>query len=280
VDVEHGMPKSVTIFITTARSGTQRVAASLQAADPDDAIVTHEPIAYRYRPRQFLRAYERMNDLWLIPDVEAHLQDILAIDDQLSYIEVGFPCFAAIPLFHELFGDRLRVVQLVRHPVPTSASLVTHDWYHDVLKKHVRDHVAILPTDPSAFQKHYAKRWHELSQYEKCLFYWTEIHLYGLEIQWRYHQVPFLRVRFEDVISEPGSYLKQLVEFVGLPYRREIAAGSGERVDRYEYKAKLRIDWSEIHDHPMAVALAESFGYDISNIDPRGFESRYQQEES
>jgi len=138
-------------------------------------------------------AYDQTDELRAIPAVGNHLREIAAIDENKIYVEAGFPSAATIPLFHQLYGDRLKIVQLVRHPILASASMTTHGWYSKT-RADLREGVLLLPTDAGAFQKHYAQRWASLSRYEKCLFYWTEIHMYGIEMHWHYSNVPFLRV--------------------------------------------------------------------------------------
>jgi hypothetical protein len=93
------MPGSVTIFITTPRSGTQWVADTVGKAYGELAVVQHEPIKYAYRPREFMRAYDRVEEEQRLPAVAAHLEEIAAIDDSLAYVEVGFPAVASVPLY-------------------------------------------------------------------------------------------------------------------------------------------------------------------------------------
>jgi len=267
------VPRFVTIFVTTARSGTQWVAQTIKESYPDSAVVTHEPIGYEYRPRQFIRAYDQTEELRAIPAVGNHLRDIAAIGENKIYVEVGFPSAATIPLFHQLYGDRLKVVQLVRHPILASASMITHGWYSKT-RAELREGVLLLPTDAGAFQKHYSQRWASLSRYEKCLFYWTEIHMYGIEMHSHYHNVPFLRVRFEDLIASPERHLRDLVEFVGLPFLPELKQQTSQSTDRYRFQTGHKIEWQTINDHPLTVALAQYFGYDVGTDDTT-FGARY-----
>ena len=77
------------------------------------------------------------------------------------------------------------------------------------------------------------------------------------------------------LISEPDNYLRELVEFIGVPYRPEIATRTAQRIDFDQNESGLRIDWAKIREHALAVALAESLGYDVSEIDERGLARRY-----
>jgi len=39
-----------------------------------------------------------------------------------------------------------------------------------------------------------------MSPYEKCLFWWTEVNLFGLEFEERFTRVPFLRIKSEKLL--------------------------------------------------------------------------------
>lgn len=118
-----------TFFITTARSGTQWLAHNLSVHYQNELRAAHEPIGYAYRPKVYLRARERLDELSALPAVRKHLDDIHRVLQTRSYIEVGFPAFAMAPLLVRELGAQLRLVQLVRNPVRIAASLVTHRWY-------------------------------------------------------------------------------------------------------------------------------------------------------
>ena len=62
-------------FITTARSGTQWVAAALAHLFDHSLVVAHEPVGYAYRPKVYLRAYDRLEQLRAEPQVAKHLDE-------------------------------------------------------------------------------------------------------------------------------------------------------------------------------------------------------------
>jgi hypothetical protein len=268
------VPASVTIVVTTPRSGTQWVAETLGAAYQDLALVTHEPIGYAYELRRFLRGYDRTQELSQIEAVGAHLDEIARLPDDTVYVEAGFPCAAAVPLFYERFGEKLKVVQLLRHPVRTSASLVTHGMYHETHREDLRESIALVPWDEGVFGVYYSGRWAQMSQFEKCLFYWTELHFYGLELSSRYPELPIFRVRFEDLIETPERALAALMDFIGLPYRAEMVKRTQEKIDRFPGQKRERVDASQIRDHALSVVLAERFGYEV-DLDRKAIRNEY-----
>src|SRR5947199_1228789 len=113
-------PGTATVFLSTGRAGTQWVASVLRANYSDLAVVTHEPIAEAYRPRDFYRRYEDPEAVAAIPEVAAHLDRVCQILQSRDYIETGWPVYAAIPLVVGRFPGRARVVHLLRHPVRTA----------------------------------------------------------------------------------------------------------------------------------------------------------------
>jgi hypothetical protein len=266
--------QTATFFITTARSGTQWLYAALQAAYSDLLAVEHEPIRYAYAPKRCLRNPAALAALRVEPVVRQHLDRIHEVLRHKSYVEVGFPAFAAAPLLAEEFGTRLRLVQLVRHPVRVAASVVTHQWFDPGQRDDIQADIAPTPTDSGVRLKHYRDQWAHMSPFEKALFYWGEVHLYGLEVRDQLPAVPFLQLTFEDLVAQHAAH-QRLVAFLDVPYRPAWSAAPARRVDKYRWITAHTIDFSDVYKHPEIVALAERFGYDVGDIQKRSFMMRY-----
>jgi hypothetical protein len=269
------MQGHATFFITTARSGTQWLATALKSVYSDLARVEHEAIGYTYRPKLYLRAHDALEDLRSTPRVASHLRGIQADLEHRNYIEVGFPCFAAAPLLHHEFPQKLRLVQLVRHPVFAAASMVTHQWYRGTRTDNLESTITLQPSDAGVYQKEYIDRWNSMSTYERCLFYWTEVHQFAQEVRDQLPDVPFHTVRMEDLVRDPEYYLRDLVDFLGLPYREELLQWVGVRVDFHQKKTGQLMRWQQICDHPLTMKLASDFRYDIETINNWQFQRRY-----
>jgi hypothetical protein len=151
-------------------------------------------------------------------------------------------------------------VHLVRNPVFTAFSLATHVVYDrdDWIARG-----AITPHDPGVVQKELRSSWKQMSMYEKCLFWWTEINLYGLELAREHPDVPYLLVRYEDLFA-PGApeTLRRMVEHCGLPFHEALAAAREQTVDGFRQKAEPA-DWDLIFRYPRTVALARELGYPL-----------------
>jgi hypothetical protein len=267
---------TVTFFITTARSGTQWVHEALRHLYADLLVVEHEPIRYSYSPKLCLRNPAAQAALRTHPVVRQHLNAIHKAIEERDYVEVGFPAFAAAPLLWQEFGERLRIVQLVRHPVRVAASIVTHRWFDSNPwdRADIKEHVVLSPHDPGVCMSHYADRWAGMSTFEKALFYWAEVHLYGREVRDGLFPVPFLQVNFEDLLADQEAR-RRLAQFLGLPYRSKWNDFPQRKVDRYQNQTHNTIDLGRIQRMPEIVNLAADLGYDIDEIENSELQQRY-----
>jgi hypothetical protein len=267
---------SVTLFLATPRTGTQWLARSLGHVFEDLALVEHEPADYEYEPRRMLRRDDQRS-LLRVTVIDEHFGRIReTLGSGRHYVEVGFPAFAAVPLFADVFGPDLRVVHLVRHPISTAASMVTHGWYQPRRRHDLGLKVAVTPFDSGVVQSGYGDRWQTMTPFEKCLFYWTEVHLYGLEVERAFASIPFLRLRFEHLFSRSTEALPRLTEFMGLPWRAQLLEHVSEKVDRWPEKTGRMLAWRRIEQHATAMEVAKGFGYTLADVEPASLVARYQ----
>ena len=264
---------AATFFISTGRCATQWFASLLTQHFHGEVVVTHEPIKAAYRPKRNLRS---VDDLGIAGNqlVQRHLADIgRTLDSGKSYVETGWPCYAAMPMLAAHFGARTRFVHIVRHPVHVALSLATHrvyqrnDWIADA---------AINPFDAGVVQKDLAPAWAQMSEYEKALFWWTEINLYALEMQKALPGSEFLSIRYEDLFATPAQpqLLAKVLDFMGLPHKAAMNIELGQRVDSYAQRAR-DVDWRRIFRYPRTCELAESFGYRLDALSDRELQRRY-----
>jgi hypothetical protein len=266
---------SAIFFVASARSGTQWLCHTLRTIYGDLLAVEHEPIGYAYAPKRYLRNPAACAELRQNPAVRQHLDSIHRTLKTKSYVEVGFPAFAAAPLLWAEFGERLRLVHLIRHPVRVAASIVTHRWFDPGHRARIQADIALVPTDPGVILRHYERRWAEMSAFEKGLFYWAEVHLYGLEIQDKFVPVPFLRIELESLLMHMESRAR-LAQFLGLPYRPEWNDAPNNKIDVYHRQTSTKIDSQETRSLPEIANLAARFGYDVDAITRSEIQHRYQ----
>jgi hypothetical protein len=263
----------VVFFVTTARSGTQWAAAKLRDAYPELLVVEHEPLKYRYEPRTHIRDIGRLRRLAGRPDIRAHLDHIHDIAGERTYVEVGFPAFAMAPILREEFGDRLRIIQLTRHPVRVAASIVTHHWF-DGTRPDIERCIVPTPLDPGSALHDYAGRWNQMSAFEKALCFWYEVHTFGVEQEAMSPPGTFARFQFERILTDPDVQ-SQFCDVLGLPPAMDWEQAPAERVDKNRHHTSQPIDWSAAEHLPEVRQLASELGYELDEVDQAELAHRY-----
>jgi hypothetical protein len=263
----------IVAFLSTGRCGTQWLAAGLRELYPG-INVEHEPIGPLYKPRKYFRCYEDAEAPLGEAAVAAHVERL--VQERRPYVETGWPLFAALPLFARCFPERLRIVHLTRHPVPSALSHLAHNSYAGSGRNDAYTRWATLGAgDPGVFQANYSDRWEKLTPYEKCLFWWTEVHAYGLELPGRLGSVPFLRVQSEPLLEGDRPELERLLRFIDLPWDDGFLARSGRVIDRWHHHTAEKVEPMQALDHAMTLDVAGRLAYDVAQVDVAALNARY-----
>jgi hypothetical protein len=264
-----------TMVLSSGRCGTQWLTQTIADVYGDTVRVEHEPVGPLYSPRRFFRAYADPAAVLAVPEVRAHVERVAATT-QPPYVETGWPLFAALPLYASMFGSELRVIHLTRHPVPSALSHLAHSSYAGSPRDDAYTRLATLgPSDARVFQPDYAARWDELTPYEKCLFWVTEVGMFGLEFEERFPEVPFLRIKSERMLGGDPETLRALVNHIGLGWDARWVGRTNERVDRWNHRTDLDVDPLAIERHPAALATASRLGYSGTDLDLEALRERY-----
>lgn len=260
-------------ILSTGRCGTQWIAQSIGNAYADHVSVEHEPLHDRYDARKMLanRASSTVPPT-LTQRVQTHLDGIQRELETRSYLECGHPCWSSIPYLAERFAGRIRIIHLIRHPVFTSYSWLTHGAYQPPLAPHLREKVLLSPHDEGVRFPEYARLWAELSPFEKCLYYWAEVHAFALDLQTRL-DARWLRLKYEDVFGGDG--IQQLLSFLELPAREVVFEQRTTHVDQFRYLTGAWQDWRLVRKHPHVVRVASQLGYDTDQVDEDALNRRY-----
>lgn len=269
-----GSSQPVVMFLTTGRCGTQWLTAGLREAHPE-LEAEHEPIGPLYAPRRHFRAYDAPEGVLDEPAVRDHVARIEG--SRRTYVETGWPLFPVLPLLARRMPERLRVVHLFRHPVPTALSHLAHSSYAGSPRDDPFTQLATLgPSDPHVLHPEYASRWTGLTPYEKCLYWWTEVNEFGLEFAEREPQIPLLRISAEDLLSGEGETLPCLLDFIGVSFDPSWRDRLEMVVDRWHHHTEQMADPHLVLRHPATVAVAGRLGYDVSAVDPDALRARYE----
>src|SRR5438270_2544949 len=160
--------QAIVMVLSTGRCGTRWLTAGLRELHPE-VETEHEPIGPLYQPRRYFRRYEHPEAILEVPEVAAHLEWVER--RRVPYVETGWPLFTALPPLAARVPERLRIIHLTRHPVPTALSHLADNSYADGARDDAYTRLATLgPNDSNVYQPEYATIWDELSPYEKCLF--------------------------------------------------------------------------------------------------------------
>jgi len=257
--------KHAVLFLSTGRCGTQSIAKVLQQLCNDYAVVEHEPIEFGYKPNLYFRCdpdYFAKNKNEQVCD---HLETIKETLESRIYIETGWPCYSHIPFFIQALNNKARVIHLIRHPVKVAASLTTHDFYEPANSNGFNVYGALSPYIEGTVLKEYKTRWEEMSRFEKCLYHWAEINLYGLWLQVTYRNIPFLRIKAEKLFENPEGMYRQIMKFIGIPWKKDISKEI-HRVDNYARQTREPISPELLLQHPEIIRVMNEFSYSGSSI--------------
>jgi hypothetical protein len=151
-------------------------------------------------------------------------------------------------------------VHLVRHPVPTACSWLSHGLFAPPVLPHLPTKEFLTPFDAGVGFPEYRGVWAELAPIEKCLFYWAEVNAFGLAVE-KAGTTPWLRLRYEDLFGPDGRSLRDLCRFLGMSESKAGGIERGRRVDEHRF---LLPDWPEperILRHPQVMEVANRLGY-------------------
>jgi hypothetical protein len=264
--------KRAVFFLSTGRCGTQWLARNLAATYPDRAAVEHEPLHDGYRSRELL-ACPDLSEAGSAATIGGHVSEIEAVLRTSMYIECGWPSWAALPYLAKHFAGRVAIVHLTRHPIPTACSWVTHRMYQPAVIPGLHpEKVPLSPFDAGVMLPEYRRIWDSLDPFQRCLYFWTEVHRFGLELEAKVGAA-WLRLRYEDMLSPDG--LMTLLEFLDLPPRHALFDAVATPDDQYRHVADRWWDVTSAQHLPRLAETATMLGYDVADVDETALRRRY-----
>lgn len=263
-----------TFVLSTGRCGTQWLADTLKTLYSNRLYSVHEPLWEPYQPKHFLHCYKS----GLKPKTnEAFQQHVVSINDitrRQDYFEAGWPCYGAIPLLETLLDTPVQVIHLIRDPVHVAASLSTHNVYN---RGNWTKALALNPFDSGVEQRdHTIKvRWETMTEFEKCLFWWTEINAWALYLKKAMKNTCWLTVQFDDLFSGNPDTFKKIIQFLGFEPIGDLLQHLECKNDRFASKASKVPDLGLIKLYPKTLNLMEHFGYSVDEQDQEEIQHRY-----
>jgi len=265
---------TATFLLSTGRCGTQWIAANLQAAYGEAAVVEHEPLHDRYYPRLML-ANGSPEQTGNAAEIFAHCETIEEILREKSYIECGWPAWGAMPYLLKRFEGRIKIVHLVRHPVPIACSWVSHRAFCPPAipgLPYFREKILASPVDEGTAFPQYRETWEGMNPFEKSLFFWAEVNALGLKLE-QTSAVPWRRIYFENLFK--GNALPELMEFIGPDAAAEQTRALGNIKDEYRYVCDTWWKPQVIQKHPEIMRVAAKLGYEPLAFDEQKLRERY-----
>jgi hypothetical protein len=257
--------------LSTGRCGTQWLARFLEVNLGAAATVTHEPLHSAWSPREMLAAGtpDKLDEKLRRP-IGEHLRFIREVLRERMYIECGHPSWSSVPYLVDTFAPDVRVIHLVRHPVPTAWSWLTHRAFCEPLLPHLPEKVLLSPFDEGVQFPEYRERWSSMSPFEKALYYWLEVNAFG-----RVHSRSageWLTLSFDELFDP--AMQRRVLSFVTAS---EIDAEpkSPGHVDELRSLIEIEVDPMEIARHPEVLRLAVDLGFDPMRFDAERLRRRY-----
>ena len=265
--------KTATFFLSTGRCGTQWITAHLLADGKESAVIEHEPLHNRYYPRLMLGSNDP-EKTGNAAEIFSHCEMIEKILEEKNYIECGWPLWGAIPYLLKRFEGRVRIVHLVRHPIPTACSWVSHGAFCPPLAPGLpfREKILASPFDEGTAFPHYCKGWEGMNPFEKALFFWAEVNALGLKLE-ETAKVLWLRIRCEDLFH--GNALKCLRIFLELSPQKNSEGRVSEIKDDFHSLCGFWWNPRDIQKYPEFMKTAVRLGYDPLDFDEEKLRRRY-----
>ncbi len=264
-------------FVASAgRCGTQWLASSFNTYYSDLVDATHEPLTFKYSPRTLMRSPLPFEEHPNFPIIDSHIHRIVGVLESRVYLETGWPVIGALRLMCDVFGSKVKIVHLTRHPIYSACSMVTHRYYLSYRNDGYTSYAFLQPSDPGVKYSGFVDRWPDMSAFERCLFHWTEINSYALDLRAELAEnVHWFQARMEDLFDPQKETLAKLVEFLGVPVRSNFLSSRIKRIDQYMNVTSLHLNLTDIKKHPETLELASLIGYDVEDVHVDEIKARY-----
>ncbi len=221
--------------------------------------VDHEPFQKEYETAANFSAFHEGKEPVLTPEIVAHLDCIEKTLTSHCYVETGWPAYGLLPHLMQRFRGRIKVVHLYREPLRVASSLTTHAVYS---RDEWTQKLTLTPTTPGVTQPELAEdHWRRMTEFEKCLFWWTEINAFALRLRNQHPSDHWLDLKFESVFNtNDADRLADLARFLEIPVREAFLQSRSKPTDNFVCQTTSRLPLDVIHQYAAAVSLAKTLG--------------------
>ena len=253
----------ISLTVSPGRSGTRFLYSTFLENFSDKGYVSHELLHPNVaKPAVFHRGYDKSTQIEMLRD--PRILDLtrfwLQQAKQGPVVDFGFTMSSLIPAFYEKFGEQLRILVLHRHPISVAASFAIRGHY----TQDKSPAWAISPMHARVLYPQFKKHWDSLSRFEKCLFRWLEVTMYGLELSNIFPDVPYL-IMPSDRIFKSDEALREVADFLGFPTTQQIKRSQDKNISEIQYLERWPVEseWRGYKKFPELIELAERLGYNM-----------------
>lgn len=272
------MSGNLYIIANAGRSGSTFLWQALTNLFPD-AHVAHEDIPIQTaKPRYYNRAYEPERRQEILGDSEllGYLKRWRSILRDKDVIETGWTCYHLLPVLHEYFYDKIKVIVLLRHPFEVACSRATMGNFHP--KTFYGDAHEVSPFDAYTIAPEWQAEWSYLNHFEKCFYWWYVIYREIFEFHDRY-QIPAQIFRLEDMLKDLGVY-RHLLDTLDYPEAGQIREIHSDTKNTglpfMKETFPISEEWKAYTRHPVIIEYAEQLGYHFDHATLAGKAEKYQ----
>lgn len=269
------------LFINAGRSGSSYLYNIFSNYLAQEYYSSHESLKSNITlPKVNNRAYTKTEVDKILKENPSIDDWIIKVREQLlekTVIEFGWTFAHLAPVLAHLFPNQFKVILLHRNPVFFAASRATMGNYYHNSFYNDKSH-EISPFDDNSSIKYYKDKWNSMTPFEKCMYWWYNIALEGLEFSEYFPAVPFLIIKSEDIFNNKKE-LEKIIEFVGqntnlLP--DVINVGQNLLIARTYESFPLNDSWQSYKKHPKIIELAIQLGHEFNDQVISNKMSKYQ----
>jgi hypothetical protein len=227
--VFHGRFDKVVFIVSSGRTGTTALATHLDKTYPNVRAL-HEPTpSWRLRRASNKALCGHMTKEQLVRLLADSRRKLVTSIDRPIYIESNPYLGGFLDAFGEVF-DNPFIIHVVRDPRSFVRSSVNFGTFAGI-KRWAQAFVPYWLPKPENFAQPGEASWAQMSEPARLAWYWailnTELNR-GREL----FGPRYLRIRFEDLFKPDGAGLRQLTDFIGIPYDQRLAeSANSEKVN-------------------------------------------------
>jgi hypothetical protein len=220
----------VVVILSTGRTGTKALAHFFNTTY-DNVTALHEPAPSRHLRLHSNRAMAKgMTPEHAIRTLGNARAKLLASLTRPVYIESNWYIYAFLDALRPVFGERTKVLHVVRDPRTYVPSMLNYGTYQG-LKAVATRFLPYWYIRPEQVVENPPKRWAQMSEAERLAWHW---HVVNKELDRAAGMFggDYLFMRYEDLFAADGAGLTTLLPWIGLPENPALLEKiRGERVN-------------------------------------------------